>query len=107
MMSKNYINNALNVIQYFLDHPNCWISDEDIYSVSPRYGKKIIDNLLDAEVLISTKDGLLFDKNDIYSLNSYMSELSDEHENIKKEERAELLNKIEAITNILAPFIKF
>lgn len=106
MMSKNYINNALNVIQYLMDHPNHWMSDEEIYSVSSRYGKKIIDNLLEAEVLISTKDGLLFDINDVYSLNSYMSELGDELENIKKEERAELLNKIEAITNILAPFIK-
>ena len=106
MMSKSYIDNALNVIQYLLNHPNHWMSDEEIYNVSPRYGKKIIDNLLEAEVLISTKDGLLFDINDVYSLNSYMSELGDELENIKKEERAELLNKIEAITNILAPFIK-
>lgn len=106
MMSKNYIDNALNVIQYLLDHPNYWMSNEEIYSVSPRYGKKIIDNLLEAEVLLSTKDGLLFDKSDVYALSSYLSELSDELENIKKSERAELLNKIGAISNIIAPFLK-
>ena len=105
-MSKNYIDNALNVIQYLLDHPNYWMSDEEIYNVSPRYGKKIIDNLLDEEVLISTKDGLLFDEGDVYALNSYLSELGDEIENIKKSEQAELLNKIGAITNIIAPLLK-
>ena len=106
MMNKNYIDNALNVIQYLLDHPNYWMSDEEIYSVSPRYGKKIIDNLIEAEVLISTKDGLLFDEGDVYALKSYLSELSDELENIKKSERAELLNKIGAITNIVATLLK-
>ena len=106
MMSKNYIDNALNVIQYLLDHPNYWMSDEEICSVSPRYGKKIIDNLLESEVLISIKDGLLFDNSDVYALSSYLSELSDELENIKKSEQAELLNKIGAITNIIAPLLK-
>ena len=106
MMSKNYIDNALNVIQYLLDHPSYWMSDEEIYSVSPRYGKKIIDNLLETEVIISTKDGLLFDEGDVYALKSYLSELSDELENIKKSERAELLNKIGAITNIVATLLK-
>lgn len=106
MMSKNYIDNALNVIQYLLDHPNYWMSDEEIYNVSPRYGKKIIDNLLDEEVIISTKDGLLFDEGDVYALNSYLSDLGDEIENIKKSEQAELLNKIRTITNIVAPLLK-
>ncbi len=106
MMSKNYIDNALNVIQYLLDHSNHWISDKEIYCVSPRYGKRIIDNLLEAEVIISTKDGLLFDEGDVYALNSYLSELSDELENIKKSEQTELLNKIGAITNIIAPLLK-
>ena len=106
MMSKNYIDNALNVIQYLLDHPNFWMSDEEIYNVSPRYGKKVIDNLLDAEVIISTKDGLLYDEGDAFALNSYLSELSDEIENIKKSEQTELLNKIGAITNIIAPLLK-
>ena len=106
MMSKNYIDNALNVIQYLLDHPNYWMSDEEIYNVSPRYGKKIIDNLLDEEVIISTKDGLLYDEGDVFALNSYLSELSDEIENINKSEQAELLNKIGAITNIIAPLLK-
>ena len=106
MMSKNYIDNALNVIQYLLDHPNYWMSDEEIYNVSPRYGKKIIDNLLDEEVIISTKDGLLYDEGDAFALNSYLSELSDEIETIKKSEQAELLNKIGAITNIIAPLLK-
>lgn len=106
MMSKNYIDNALNVIQYLLDHPNFWMSDEEIYNVSPRYGKKVIDNLLDAEVIISTKDGLLYDEGDAFALNSYLSELSDELENIKKSEQTELLNKIGAITNIIAPLLK-
>lgn len=106
MMSKNYIDNALNVIQYLLDHPNFWMSDEEIYNVSPRYGKKVIDNLLDAEVIISTKDGLLYDEGDAFALNSYLSELSDEIETIKKSEQTELLNKIGAITNIIAPLLK-
>ena len=106
MMSKNYIENALNVIQYLLDHSNHWFSDKEIYSVSPRYGKRIIDNLLEAEVIISTKDGLLFDEGDVYALNSYLSELSDELENIKKSEQTELLNKIGAITNIIEPLLK-
>lgn len=106
MMSKSYIDNALNVIQYLLNHPNHWMSDEEIYNVSPRYGKKIIDNLLEAEVIISTKDGLLFDEGDVYALNSYLSELNDELENIKKSEQTELLNKIGAITNIVAPLLK-
>lgn len=106
MMSKNYIDNALTVIQYLLDHPNHWMSDEEIYNVSPRYGKKVMDNLLDAEVIISTKDGLLYDEGDAFALNSYLSELSDEIETIKKSEQAELLNKIGAITNIIAPLLK-
>jgi hypothetical protein len=67
---------------------------------------RIIDNLLEAEVIISTKDGLLFDEGDVYALNSYLSELSDELENIKKSEQTELLNKIGAITNIIAPLLK-
>ena len=106
MMSKNYIDNALNIIQYLLDHPNYWMSDKEIYSVSPRYGKKIIDNLLEAEVIISTKDGLLFDEGDVYALNSYLSELNDELEKINKSEQAELLNKIGIITNMIAPLLK-
>lgn len=106
MMSKNYIDNALNIIQYLLDHPNYWMSDKEIYSVSPRYGKKIIDNLLEAEVLISTEDGLLFDERDVYALNSYLSELNDELEKINKSEQAELLNKIGIITNMIAPLLK-
>ena len=106
MMSKNYIDNALNVIQYLLDHSNHWMSDKEIYSVSPRYGKKIIDDLIGREVVVSTKDGLLFDEGDVFALNSYLSELSDELDNIKKSEQAELLNKIGAITNIVAPLLK-
>lgn len=105
-MSKNYIDNALNVIQYLLDHQNYWMSDEEIYSVSPRYGKKIIDDLIDREVVVSTKDGLLFDEGDVFALNSYLSELSDELDNIKKSEQAELLNKIVAISNIIAPLLR-
>ena len=106
MMSKNYIDNVLNVIQYLLDHQNYWISDMDIYKVSPRYGKRIIDDLIDNEVVVSTKDGLLFDEGDAFALNSYLSELSDELENIEKSEQAELLNKIGAISSIVAPLLK-
>ena len=106
MISKNYIDNALNVIQYLLDHPNRWISDQEIYEISPRYGQKIIDNIIDEEVVISTKDGLLFDESEVYALNSYLSELSDALDNIKKSEQAELLNKIGAISNIIAPLLK-
>ena len=105
-MSKNYIDNSLNVIQYLLDHQNYWISDMDLYNVSPRYGKKIIDDLIDREVVVSTKDGLLFDEGDAFALNSYLSELSDELDNIRKSEQAELLNKIAAISNIIAPLLK-
>lgn len=104
-MSKEYISNALDVIQYLLDHRDYFIMDRDIYEISPRYGKKIIDNLIDEEIVVSTKDGILFDDEDIWALNSYLSELKEELCKIKKSEREDLLKKIMAISNILSPFL--
>ena len=65
IMSKEYISNALDVIQYLLDHIGYFIMDREIYEISPRYGKKIINKLIDEEIVVSTKDGLLFDEDDI------------------------------------------
>lgn len=105
-MSKEYISNALDVIQYLLDHTGYFIMDREIYEISPRYGKKIIKNLIDEEVVVSTKDGLLFDEEDIWGLNSYLSDMKEELSNIEKSEQTELLNKIGALSNIIAPFLK-
>lgn len=105
-MSKEYISNALDVIQYLLDHTGYFIMDREIYEISPRYGKKIINNLIDEEIVVSTKDGLLFDEEDIWGLNSYLSDMKEELSDIEKTEKAELLNKIGAISNIIAPFLK-
>lgn len=105
-MSKEYISNTLDIIQYLLEHIDCVIMDSDVYGISPRYGKKIIDNLIDAEVVFSTKDGLSFDEGDIYAMNSYLSNLKEELDNIDKSEQAELLNKIGIVSNIVAPFLK-
>lgn len=101
-MSKIYIDGLLDIIQYLLEHRNTWFSEENLYKLSPRYGKKIVDNLIDEEIIVSTKDGILFDESDIIALNSYMSEIQDDLQNIKKSEQTELLNKMVAITNIIA-----
>ncbi len=97
MISKNYISAVLDVAQYLFDHKDVWFMDGEIRKITPRYCKKIIDTFIDEEILISTKDGLLFDEDCVDALNSYLSELAD---NMPEEE--DILDKIKKVTGIAA-----
>ena len=46
-MSIEYIDNTINVAKFLLENCGKCVSENEIYSVSPRYGFKILNNLID------------------------------------------------------------
>ena len=77
-MSIEYIDNTINVAKFLLENCGKCVSENEIYSVSPRYGFKILNNLIDDNIVSSTKDGITFDEDDIPALNSFLSEIREE-----------------------------
>ena len=105
MISKQYVENAFNVGEYLMNHINQFVKDEDIYQVSPFYGKRIIDDMEEAEVFACSKDGILFDTGDIPALFSFLSELKDSILEESFKDFDNWLNRIKTATGICSDML--
>ena len=65
----------VEVVKYLLHHPNVWISDDEIINISPKFGERIINELIAYQVVVSTKDGLCFGDDCIDALKMYLRRL--------------------------------
>jgi hypothetical protein len=73
-MEKDIYGKCLvKVIKFLLDNKGRWITDYEITNIAPLYGKKIIEDLIAYDVVITTKDGILFDDDCFEALKSYLS----------------------------------
>lgn len=105
MISKQYVENAFSVGEFLMQHVNQCIMDDDVYKIAPLYGKRIIDDLEEADVFACTKDGIIFDTDDIPALFSFLSELKDSLPNESFKEIDNWLNRIKATTGICSDII--
>ena len=105
MISKQYVENAFNVGEYLMNHINQFVKDEDIYQVSPLYGKRIIDDMEEAEVFVCSDDGILFDTGDIPALFSFLSELKDSIPEEAFTDFDNWLNRVKTTTGICSDII--
>ena len=102
MISEKYVNSVYDVAEYLLQHIDEAISDDDIYQITPSYSKRIIDELIDNDVIASTADGILFSQDDTPALFSYLSALNDTLESESLDKIDIYLNRLATITNIAA-----
>lgn len=108
-MSEEYYNNLLKISQYLLEHKNTVISEDELEIISPQYKDKIINSLIDKEIVVSTKDGLLFDDGDAIALNSYLDEIKEilppKNTPQTKNRILDILKKIGAVITWFSAFI--
>ncbi|MBR5748198.1 MAG: hypothetical protein IKY01_05355 [Prevotella sp.] len=108
-MSEEYYNNLLKISQYLLEHKNTVISEDELEIISPQYKDQIINTLIDKEIVVSTKDGLLFDDGDAIVLNSYLDEIKEflpqKKNHPKKNRIIDILKKIGAVITWFSAFI--
>lgn len=67
-----YGSSVVKVVKFLLDNKGRWITDYEIINIVPKYGEKIIDELIAFDVVTSTKDGICFDDDNVDALKNYL-----------------------------------
>lgn len=75
MEQNTYGKGVTEIVKYILNHRNTWITDSDLIELSPKFGERIINELLVYQVLTSTKDGVCFYNDNIDALKRYLRHL--------------------------------
>ena len=73
MDTGNKIKSVFNVCKFLVANIGRWISDYEINEITKNYSEEIVDELIAYNVVISTKDGILFDKENIDAMKRYLS----------------------------------
>lgn len=72
MEKITYGSSVVKAIKFLLSNKGRWITDYEITNIVPQFGKKIIDELIAYDVVISTKDGICFDDDNVDALKKYL-----------------------------------
>ena len=72
MAEISYGSSVVKVVKFLLSNKGRWITDFEITNIVPKYGEKIIDELIAYGVVTSIKDGICFDDDNIDALKKYL-----------------------------------
>ena len=75
MAEITYGSSVVKVVKFLLSNKGRWITDYEITNIVPKYGEKIIDELIAFDVVTSTKDGICFDDDNVDALKRYLRKL--------------------------------
>jgi hypothetical protein len=69
---ENKTKSVLNVCKFLVVNNGRWISDYEISEITKRYEEEIVDELIAYKVVISTKDGILYEKENVDAMKRYL-----------------------------------
>ena len=72
MENMTYGSSVVKVVEFLIGNKGRWITDYEITNIVPQFGQKIIEDLIAYDVVITTKDGILFDDDCFEALKSYL-----------------------------------
>ena len=72
MAEVTFGSNVVKMVKFLLSNKGRWITDYEITNILPQYGEKIIDELIAYNVVISTKDGICFNDDNVNALKKYL-----------------------------------
>lgn len=72
MNIENKTRSVFNVCKFLLSNIGRWISDYEIEEITKKYFEEIINELVAHKVVINTKDGTLFERENIDAMKLYL-----------------------------------
>ena len=69
---ENKTQSVLNVCKFLVANNERWISDYEINEITKKYKEEIVDELIAYKVVTSTKDGILFEKENVDAMKRYL-----------------------------------
>ena len=75
MAENTYGSSVVKVVKFLINNKNRWISDYEIIKIAPKYGERIINEIIANRVVTSTKDGICFDDDCFDALKLYLRRL--------------------------------
>ena len=72
MEFENKTKSVFNVCKFLVANNERWISDYEINEITKKYNEEIVDELIAYKVVTSTKDGILFEKENIDTMKRYL-----------------------------------
>ena len=75
MEENTYGSSVVKVVEFLIGNKGRWITDYEITNIVPQFGQKIIEDLIAYDVVITTKDGILFDDDCYNSLKLYLKSI--------------------------------
>ena len=75
MEENTYGSSVVKVVEFLIGNKGRWITDYEIANIVPQFGQKIIEDLIAYDVVITTKDGILFDDDCFEALKLYLKSI--------------------------------
>lgn len=72
MEVENKVRSVFNVCKFLVANNGRWISDYEISDITKKYDEEIVDELIAYKVVTSTKDGILFEKENVDKMKQYL-----------------------------------
>jgi len=69
---ENKTKSVFNVCKFLVANNERWISDYEINDITKKYKEEIVDELIAYKVVISTKDGILYEKENVDAMKRYL-----------------------------------